>query len=752
MPRQNKTQDTSGIKQLTFFTDEESTAEVESPPSEKTADVSYESKLKSLSENKLKSLSESKPAFTSEANSFEQINTEHSDTEIIESEILPEQSVEATELPPSKSTDFTEPEPETESDKEEAKPPKKPRSPGMLRRQSVLIHFLILVAETVSRTLRNSFFASVLTAYDKTAELFRASFIYNFFAEKPASLFKSFKKYVRRQATDSVIPKKLDAIASSLLLIKSRIYGLIFLSFAASALFVHFFINLYFTVSVFSVHTPFIAVAVIIGSLFLVFSGKTLSKTLLESKIFSAFGFRLLGLNKNALNDRDCIELSASGAIILGLLLGFLTIIFPLQSILLFVLSVIYAIIVVKSPETGLISLFLIAPFASLNALVGAISVISVSYIFKVLCGKRTLSLEFPDIFVGIFLLLIAFGGTVTFGEKGNVLMYLLFIGIYFLSASILRSSIWFKRCVNAVILVGAVVSVYAVIARFLGEKLGFNLDLTLETDVGDATASIFSSFSVLSYFVLVLGIFLFSSFLVSSRKATRFGLLIANICAFIYMFITLPSGAWLAAVVAYIIILLLWKSRSAVYMIIIALFLPFLPVLKIYSVENFFHNFISVTARHDLWNAVMRMLADFGIGGIGLGENAFSSVYSAYFIGNTENAVHAGSLILQILISLGIFGLIIFAAIIFFVLQSSLSYGRNCSDKSDYGRIMGYTGMCGIIASFLWGINEFIWYNPRVMLLFWLIMGVTVSARRSSLDLETDNKETNLYGDTYLD
>ena len=750
MPKHTKNTDTSEIKQLSFFNDEEITAESTFVSDEQAELSPYKNNLGTLAENASVFTSEEASAFHAEAETFKPIDTTTSDTEIIESEILPEQAIEATTLPSSKDTEFNAS--ESESDNGETKPSKARRTPGTLRHQSVLIHFFVLVSETVSRTLRNSFLAYLLTAYDKTAELFRASFLYHFFAEKPASFFKSFKKTVRRQVTDSVIPKKLDTITSSLMLIKSRIYGLILLSFASSALFVHFFINPHFTLSVFSVYTPFVAIAVIVGSLFLIFSGKTLSESLLESKIFSAIGFKLLGLNKNTLADKEYIDLSSSGAIVLGLLLGFLTIIFPISGILLFVLSVIYAIIVVRSPEAGLISLFLIAPFASLNALVGAIAIISISYVFKVLCGKRTLSLEFPDLFIGIFLLLIAFGGAVTFGENGNVLMYILFTGIYFLSASILRSAIWFKRSVNAVILTGAIVSVYAVIARLLGEKLGFKLDLTLETDVGDAAASIFSSFSVLSYFVLVLGIFLFSSFLICNRKAMRFGLLIANICAFIYLFTTLPNGAWLAAVVAYIIILLLWKSRSAIYMLIIALFLPFLPALKIYSVENFFHSLTGVTARYDLWNAVMRMLADFGIGGIGLGENAFSSLYSAYFIGNTENATHSGSLLMQIMISFGIFGLLVFSVIIFFVLQSSLSYGRNCSDKSDYGRIMCYAGMCGIIASFLWGINEFIWYNPRIMLLFWLIMGVTVSARRSSLDLEADNKETNLYGDTYLE
>ena len=775
MPKSSKPSDQPDIQQINFFSEED---QAENDAVEYTdGEGEAVSGSEAVTETDDMPFDDGDPSLTSDAIVTEDEHTvesvqessqaqpsaevEHSSpedsTEILESEIMPEDSVEAALLTPSDTPVLREADTLDEDGTEElqeanAKPPKKRRAPGSLKRESILVHLITLVAEFIVKALRNCFLASLLTAYDRTAELFRSSKLYSFFTRRPAAFFKSLKKTVRRHTTDSGVPKKLAALSSSLLSVRSRIYGLILFAFAVSSLFVHFFVNLYFTISVFSVYTPVIAIGVAIASMFLIFSKKTLAGTLLESRIFSAISFKLLGINKNSLSDRRAIELSASGAIILGLIFGLITMFFPIQSVLIFLLYVIYTVVVIKSPETGLISLFLIAPFASLGALTGAILIITASYLFKVLCGKRTLSLEFPDLFVGMFTIMILFGGAVTFGEKSSVLTYLLFTGIYFIAASILRSSVWFVRGINAILLSGAVVSVYAVITRLFGEKLGFTLDLTKETDVGDASAGILSSFSVLSCFVLILGIFLLASLLTCKKKSQRFLLIIVNICTLVFLFMTLPSGAWLAAVAAYVIILLLWKSRTALYMIIACLFFPFLPALKIYSVENFFSSIINETNRYDLWNAVMRMLTDFGIGGIGLGENAFSSVYSAYFIGNTENALHTGSLIMQILISFGIFGLIVFAAIVFFILQSSLSYGKSCSDKSDFNRITCYAGMCGIIAFFLWGMNEFIWFNPRVMLLFWLIAGVTVSARRSALDLETSDRETNLYGDTYLE
>ena len=777
MPKNDKSNAESDIQQLNFFSDEnaedgevsytegESASENDTETVSETDDMPYDGDDASFIIESAVVESEEQPESTEEKSDISSTASENASTEsdqhiaedsteILESELMPEDSVEAAQLTPDTplTLESHENAEDTEQHSEKIKPERKRRARGSLKRESILIHLLTIVSEAVVKALRNCFFSSLLTAYDSTAELFRSSKIYSFFAKKPADFFKSLKKVIRRQATDSEIPKRLSVVTSSLLLIQSRIYGLIFFSFALSSLFVHFFVNTYFTFSVFSIYTPVTAVGVIIASLFLIFSKKTLAGTLRESRIFSAISFKLLGINKNTLSDHRMIELSPSGAIVLGLILGFVTIFVPVQSTLIFVLYLVYTIVVIKSPETGLISLFLITPFASISALTGAILIITASYLFKVLCGRRTLSLEFPDMFVGMFVIMILFGGAITFGEKNGILTYVLFTCVYFIAASILRSSVWLMRGINAILLSGAVVSVYAIIARFFGEKLGFNLDLTKETDVGDASAGILSSFSVLSCFVLILGIFLLASMVTCKKKGPRFILIVANVCTFVFLFLTLPSGAWLAAVTAYVVILLLWKSRTAIYMIIACLFFPFLPAFKIYSVENFFNSIITDTGRYDLWNAVMRMLADFGIGGIGLSENAFSYVYSAYFIGNTENASHTGSLIMQILISFGVFGLVIFAAIIFFILQSSLSYGKSCSDKSDFNRIMCYAGMCGIVASVLWGINEFIWFNPRIMLLFWLIAGITVSARRSALALETSDKETNLYGDTYLE
>ena len=39
------------------------------------------------------------------------------------------------------------------------------------------------------------------------------------------------------------------------------------------------------------------------------------------------------------------------------------------------------------------------------------------------------------------------------------------------------------------------------------------------------------------------------------------------------------------------------------------------------------------------------------------------------------------------------------------------------------------------IIALVICGIGEYIWYNPRVLLIFWLLCAISVSAKRSAED-----------------
>ena len=59
-------------------------------------------------------------------------------------------------------------------------------------------------------------------------------------------------------------------------------------------------------------------------------------------------------------------------------------------------------------------------------------------------------------------------------------------------------------------------------------------------------------------------------------------------------------------------------------------------------------------------------MLGDYWLTGVGVGESAFCTIYAGYALSGIETAMHAHSLYLQLLCSLGIVGLLVFAAAMF--------------------------------------------------------------------------------------
>ena len=120
-------------------------------------------------------------------------------------------------------------------------------------------------------------------------------------------------------------------------------------------------------------------------------------------------------------------------------------------------------------------------------------------------------------------------------------------------------------------------------------------------------------------------------------------------------------------------------------------------------------------------------MLKDVFSGGIGRGEQAFAAVYPLYALRGIETAPHSHSLYLQITTELGITGLIVFAVFIFVLIQMNVSQIVNTTIKRN--RILVTGIICGLIAFLLMGFTDYVWYNYRVFLYFWMTVGISASA-----------------------
>lgn len=609
-------------------------------------------------------------------------------------------------------------------------------------RKSIILTFIVYVSEFIGRAFKCSFFAKMFTSFSSAGAKFSETHIYGRFSSTKALKNRNkIKKSFRRSATNASLPSLFTRLFTALTKIRVRIYGLGFAAFAITSAVIHFFIHSNFLDFTPNVYTPITAIIVFVASIFLLSYNKTVLDAVKEGYILSTLFFNFLGIKRPQFNEIDEIYFPISGACIIGVLFGALTLFIPPHFILAILMLVIYTYIIVKYPETGVISLIAVMPFINATVLVYVTTIISLAYLFKILTGKRTPNFEFPDIFVALFLILTLASELCTFGTRSTMLSSSVFILIYFLCICTLCEKAWFDRAITALIVSTFVYSVYSMFASFFAEALGVVIDKPANTDLGLADTTVFGSTSLLSL-ILLCGIFyMLASFFTTKSKSNKFAYILL-ICVSLVFLIREASLIIIAALIIGLTLFLTLKSSKT--FILLAFTAIVLPLLAMFNSGMFSEIGIIIENeqyRLKIWSAVVNMLHAYGITGIGISPDAFSSIYATYYVGNTVNVPHAHSLLLQITISLGALGIILFAVIIFFLMQSSFSFGRNSVDKSSRSRLFCYAGMCAMLSLVIAGIGEYIWYNPRMIIFFWLICGLTVCARRSSNDLSDIDK-----------
>ncbi len=610
----------------------------------------------------------------------------------------------------------------------------------------IIVYLLSQLFSKIYRGIRNSGFACALTSYDSVSEAFRRSFLYSLiFSEKNTARANSLKTKFRKATTEASVPKALDKAITYLLSLPTRMYGLIFFLFGVVSLISHLVLKAtlasYVSAGTTVQITGFVISAI---AILLTFSNDTLVQTISESKLLSSFLYGLLGIKRLDTDSLKPSDISGGRACLIGIGLGILSIFFPVYKILLLMASFIYAAIVIKSPESGMISLILLAPFAPLSILKIAIILLAIAYIYKALCGKRTIKFEFSDIIVALFLLTVFSAETVSFGGQGTPLSSLIFILSYFIAVSILRSDVWFSRAVTAIVLGASAMAVGAVVLYFIGEY---------------AVTGIFADFTAREYRNITSHVLLYTFFIMLTalpkkkeddksqskpkkkkekekerKKGIRLSLLFAILCSATYLTFALPPYALLAAITALSIFAVLCNVKTVFPIIFLGITRI---VLSILGVGGFIIDRISTDKSSLIGSNIMiRLLSQFGFIGVGSSENADMVVGSSVSVGAQLSTLDENSLLLRLALELGYIGVILFALSLFFILQGAFSYGSSCPDRSDKYRLTAYAGMCGLIAAFICGIWENIWIDPRMPLIYWLLAGVTAACTRCSRKL----------------
>ena len=501
--------------------------------------------------------------------------------------------------------------------------------------------------------------------------------------------------------------------------------------------------------------TFFCSLTIALFSLILLFFNLPLGQAVSKSRLFSFFCFDVLGIAKNdpAIRGRG-IPLFRS--FFYGTLLCFLTVLFPPGWVFLVIFILILILLIMQTPEFSLSLSLICVPIAGLffngGVLLAAILILgALSYLAKLLLGKRTISAEPMDFIVFFGMIIYLFAGIFSFGGidslKSGCLSALMLLG-YFLAANLLNGRRSLLRFCRLSAFAGTVTSIYGIIEYATGNAVSNWLDTEMFPDIKGRIVSTFDNANILAVYLL-LSIFLDLSLLLIARTAAeKTGALFSFGITAAALVLTWSRGAWIGFLFAGVAFLLLYSRRSPVLLLLGGVALPLcLYLLPSTILTRLLSGFSllpggtpdsSVTYRENIWQGVLRMLFPrYFAGGIGVGDSAFSALYPAYALSGAEEAVHAHNVYLQLWTEAGIAGLLFLILTALFLFLDVISH--RSSEKKDFCRILHIGCFSSLFAVLLAGLGDHVFYSPRVLCLFFMTVGFSVALSRLGREREKE-------------
>jgi len=193
----------------------------------------------------------------------------------------------------------------------------------------------------------------------------------------------------------------------------------------------------------------------------------------------------------------------------------------------------------------------------------------------------------------------------------------------------------------------------------------------------------------------------------------------------------TYSRGGWLALILAAALFSLLRDRRflllAAVLLAGVFWLQQDLIASRLASVGNLQET--STSYRTFIWQTAYRMISDFWAGGVGPGTAAFREVYNKFYMVTGVTAFHAHNLYLELLVETGLFGLLGF----FWLVLGYFSYGlkKLVRMPAVFEKTILAAALAGMAGYLVNGLTENSWYSFKLVLLFWWLLALGVSAAR---------------------
>jgi O-antigen ligase len=519
----------------------------------------------------------------------------------------------------------------------------------------------------------------------------------------------------------SFILKSTFAFLDNALALNTRFLGLIILSGVLSR-------------QVFSFSFSYKLLAVTAICIILLLLDFNITDFFAESKavelVLATVGFKNISwdfYDKNNIKKPNALVL----AIIIGILCGILSLKSLIWAVIPF-FGLVGASIVLKYPILGIFFSAFLAPFVPTMVLAALIVYTSVSFCFYAI-RQKDFEWKIGGVGTGLgFFLMFMFASSVfSFNAKKSILiwgLYLIFVGYFFIITNAVKTREQLYSIIKVFVIAGLFVSIYG-IAQYV---FGWNTQNAWidEEMFEDATMRAYSTMenpNVLGeYLLLVIPLSIFLVINSSFKTLEKWFYMGTVAASTLCMVLTQSRGCWIGLFVAAVIFITFYNGRLWGLLPFAILALPFvLPqtmIERFMSVGNLEDS--STSYRVFIWLGTISMLRDFWLGGIGMGEGAFRSVYPFYSY-NSIIAPHSHNLYLQFLTEGGICALLIFlVTIVVYVKKMSAAFSDNGKRSKD--GTFALLSICAVSGFLVQSMFDYTFYNYRMMSMFFMLIALS--------------------------
>ncbi len=631
-------------------------------------------------------------------------------------------------------------------------------------RGSVILQMLDRLSHRVYRSFGEGFFGWLFTGYRTGA---RSGFLTWIEKSVIGRWGSRLSRFFCRQMEESLILGLVRDLVSRLLRCRMRVYGVFLVTFGIYTSLGSLIRTLMAgkQLSIADAETTlFFALGLICIAIPLLLSRVSLVQSLCETHTGSVL-IRLLGFSSDRLHHVCEMPLTgrSSIAFLAGLICGLLTTYVEPWWILGAMAAGTALYLLVCKPELGVVALFVAMPHLETMTLAALVILTFLCFLLKLIRRKRTVTLEPLDVLVMAFAVILFFGGFVSLSSASRkpALLFVCFLLGYFETVWLLRERAWLVRCSVCGVLSATAAAALGIFQYLTGTSRMAEawVDSEMFSIGGRAIGTLENPNMFGEYLILMLPLALVM--LVGQGEGLR--RLPAFLCLGILgscLIFTWSRGAWLGMLFGFVVFLFLWHRRAVWLLFAGVASIPILPYVLPASIIQRFTSIgnlsdSSTSYRVFIWRAACDMLRDHGFTGIGIGEGAWFQLYPAYAYQGIEAAPHSHNLFLQIWLETGICGLLIFVGILFFLCQSFFTL---CKELSGGGRldlltfpdmpensggmsaaqlnklhrrtgsqirISAAAPLAGIFAVLVQGMTDYAWYNYRLYLMFWLMLGL---------------------------